>query len=94
MAVPMLIWALVRSTGPRVVVVKVHGGRASPVHRTFYCCVMFWILYDGANGSGAGVFTMLVLLVFLRLKIQPICNYEPFSDVLVRVCQLLREIGK
>ena len=58
----MRIWALVRSTGPRVVVVKVHGGRAGPVHRNFYYSVMFWILYDGGNDSGAGGFTTLVLL--------------------------------
>ena len=77
----MLILALVRSTGPRVVVVKVHGGRVGLAHMNFYYSVMFWILYDGANGSGAGGVIMLVLLVFLRLKLQPICNYEPFSDV-------------
>ena len=61
----MLIWALVRSTGPRVVVVKVQRGRAGHVHRNFYYCVMFWIPYDGANGSGAGGFNTLVRLVYL-----------------------------
>ena len=53
----MLIWALVRSTGPRVVAVK--------VHRKFYYSVMFWILYDGGNGGAAGGFTTLVRLVYL-----------------------------
>ena len=50
----MLIWALVRSTGPRVVVVK--------VHRKFDYSVMFWIFYDGGNGGAAGGFTTLVRL--------------------------------
>ena len=48
----MLIWALVRSTGPRVAVVK--------VHRKFYYSVI-----DVGNGGAAGGFTTLVLLVYL-----------------------------